>query len=134
MNYQVYGPVSGTVYAIFDTYMKAACFAANYDLEVSSTSDATNDSLEVLESTPPQNPTTMEPILLIEGSHGIYIPQIFAQRYSHLYATDYTDLLEGPDNLMYWKSWGYIVDNAEIMVDGVLCRLVEDGDLWLMAN
>lgn len=34
MTYQVYGPVSGHIYATFDTYMKAACFAANYDLEV----------------------------------------------------------------------------------------------------
>ena len=76
----------------------------------------------------------MEPILLIDGNQGVYIPQIFAQRYSHLFATDYADLLEGPDNEFYWKSWGYIVRNAEITIDGVLCRLVEDGDLWLMPN
>lgn len=76
----------------------------------------------------------MEPILLIEGSHGVYIPKIFAQRYSHLFATDYTDLLEGPDNLMYWAVWDDIVDNAEITIDGVSYCLYEYGDLWLMPN
>ena len=75
--------------------------------------------------------------LLINGAHGIYIPQFFAQNYEK-YVTnpeeiedELKDLKSGPDNEFYWDSWATVMDNAKLKDDnGRECSLWQDGDLW----
>jgi hypothetical protein len=77
-----------------------------------------------------------EPTLLIDGHHGIYIPQIFATRY--LTAANclrcsipigYIAILENPDRELYWDAWetvlnNYVTENGE--------TLHQDQDVWLV--
>lgn len=78
----------------------------------------------------------MEPILLIDGNRGIYIPQVFAQHYARQLNNleqlqeEINILLEGPKNEEYWDAWDEVERNAELKVDGLNCCLFHDGDLW----
>jgi hypothetical protein len=48
--------------------------------------------------------------LLIEGSHGQYIPQVFAEQYPELIEDkeDLDILLDGPEHDDYWETWDYV--------------------------
>lgn len=75
--------------------------------------------------------------LLIDGNRGVYIPQLFAQSYSH-YVTNKQDLSEylndlknGPDDPFYWDAWETIMRDAILVDDkGRERTLYQDGDLW----
>lgn len=61
--------------------------------------------------------------LLVNGAHGIYVPQVFAQWYGELLAPDQLEvLLAGPEHKHYWDVWD------EVQLDGRL--LWQDSDLW----
>jgi hypothetical protein len=78
--------------------------------------------------------------LLVADSHGIYIPQIFAQSIKREFVTgvseeDYKILEAGPEHENYWDAWADVCDNASINdpVDGK-CHLYQDGDLWVVPD
>ena len=76
---------------------------------------------------------------LIDGHHGIYIPQIFARNFP---TTDWgiteeqTEiLLEGPNPAgagdLYWDVWDEVLTNAEWRDgEGNVWYLMQDGDLF----
>ena len=72
--------------------------------------------------------------LLINSANGIYIPQIFAENYSHLLLhpeknkEDMQILLSGPGHPEYWEAWFDILDAK--LTNG--CELWPDEDLWLL--
>jgi len=75
--------------------------------------------------------------LLVDGHHGVYVPQVFAEsidlkKFSGIRAEDLQTVLAGPDTEWYWDAWTGILDNA-VWVDHMGHRwlLHQDGDLWL---
>ena len=77
-----------------------------------------------------------EPALLIDGHHGIYIPQIFATRY--LTAADclrckiplgYAAALGNIDSEIYYEAWENVLNNY---VTATGETLHQDQDVWLI--
>lgn len=85
-----------------------------------------------------------EPVCIVDGHHGIYVPQIWAQRYgaqavesAHVSAANIPILLAGPDKgEPYWWAWECVLTNYCHEVDGVSHRLEqgECGDLFECPN
>jgi len=58
---------------------------------------------------------------IITDSHGIYIPQIFAERYqdqthpklANKLADDFEVILDGPTHSEYWEAWSEIEEHWE---------------------
>jgi len=75
----------------------------------------------------------MEAKLLVSDANGIFVPQIWADRYadqfSYVDPVDLQELLNGPESKFYWESWDNVLSNAETKEGGVL---YQDGDLWLI--
>lgn len=75
---------------------------------------------------------------IIDGHHGVYVPQAFAERYrnaegwrfGNTRAEDWASLLFGPDDEWYWDAWDTVLSNAE-SDDGQVLHLGESGDLFL---
>ena len=81
----------------------------------------------------------MEPILLINGAHGIYLPKIFAQlRFTDSIITPLTDQqlqdLSNVDNEHYLDTWEDVLQGFAIEIDGVTYNLHQDDDLWLVPD
>lgn len=80
--------------------------------------------------------TTTTPILLVNDSHGIYVPQVFATRYDlssleDVNPADHETLLSGPDAYGYWDAWSEVLALGFIRdVQGNKYYLYQDGDLW----
>ena len=81
----------------------------------------------------------MEPILLIDGNHGVYIPKLFAEKYSEEAFFNYREissdlkyLISGPDAENYWDAWDAVLRNAIMLDDGgrQFNLQQQDGDLW----
>ena len=79
---------------------------------------------------------TPTPILLVDGHHGIYVPQVFAKRFdrsvlediSHI---DHETLLSGPDADEYWDAWAEVLALTFIRdKQGNRYYLYQDSDLW----
>lgn len=77
--------------------------------------------------------------LLIDGHHGIYIPQMFAWMYwSYVDPESLSDsdelreiLLAGPDHEYYWEAWEEVVSNVRLIADGCVWILYQEfGDLF----
>lgn len=72
--------------------------------------------------------------LLVDGLHGIYVPQRFAKNYDmnlwHVKVSDRTFLLRGPDEPLYWETWDDVINYAWCEKDGKVYNLHTDGDLW----
>ncbi len=77
--------------------------------------------------------------LLLNDSHGIYIPQIFAE-FDHSIRSwnidsddvDLTILRNGPDAEHYWEAWESILGRASFADSkGNVWHIYQDGDLWL---
>lgn len=52
--------------------------------------------------------------LIVDDHHGIYVPQVFCQRYKKtdkVSQEDWDICLSGPDHEFYWESWEIILDN-----------------------
>jgi len=81
-----------------------------------------------------------EPQLLINEAHGIYIAQLFCQRYAdgiinkETLNEDINICLDGPDNEEYIEAWVNVIDNAQIKDDNGqifnIGNLYESGDLF----
>ena len=80
---------------------------------------------------------------LIDGHHGIYIPQIFARNFPTAdwgVTTEQADILrEGPGLNgaadLYWDVWDEVLTNAEWRDgDGNLWMLMQDSDLFAVMN
>lgn len=68
---------------------------------------------------------------IIDGHHGVYVPQTFAQKYpqSNIDKETWDILLGGPDDESYQEAWGSVVnewENGHYRLD-----LGESGDLFL---
>lgn len=80
--------------------------------------------------------------LYASDSHGVYIPQYFAQSVKREFVTgvspdDWTDLETGPDSESYWDTWTSVLDNAVIHKPEnrtETATLYQDGDLWIIAD
>lgn len=77
------------------------------------------------------------PVCIIDGSCGIYVPQIWAERYgtaatesANVTAEDVSILLAGPDQEFYWEAWEQVLNNYCHVVDNVKHFLWQDGDLF----
>lgn len=74
-------------------------------------------------------------VLLCDSHHGVYIPQLMAQRLREVGWAIWPDHVvvcdAGPDNEEYWQTWTYILDHA-IYTDESYNKwqLYQDGDLW----
>ena len=75
---------------------------------------------------------------IIDGAHGIYVPQAFVKRFENWQGIDAEDLailLEGPDNRYYWDSWDYVLATASYKDDdGHTWTLYQDGDLFAVRD
>ena len=75
--------------------------------------------------------------LLVDGHHGVYVPQVFAETvdlklFAGISDEDIQTVLAGPDAEWYWDAWTGILDRAEYRdSDGNLWLLHQNGDLWL---
>ena len=69
--------------------------------------------------------------LLLNDSHGIYIPQKFYTQFDlkkwHIEG-DYSEL-NNPDNEFYWNDWEILLNNAYCILNGKKYHLYQDGDL-----
>lgn len=74
--------------------------------------------------------------MLCDSHHGIYIPNIMAQRlvdhgWEGISKDSLADCNDGPDNEFYWDSWTDILDNASYTDEhGNQWMLDQDGDLF----
>lgn len=80
-----------------------------------------------------------EPMLLIDESHGIYIPAIFIKNFNpetgnwNYDYESYKKDLSSPENEFYWETWQDLLDNAKFTdQDNVTYYLYEAGDIWLV--
>jgi hypothetical protein len=71
---------------------------------------------------------------IVDGHHGIYVPQQFAKRFQEQAGLDGDDLailLDGPDNKHYWDVWGDVLDNGTVTDrSGNVYSLYQDDDLF----
>lgn len=82
-------------------------------------------------------PVLTEPVCIVDGHHGIYVPQVWAERFGLQAAQtagvdpfDVSRLLNGPESDDYWESWDSILNDYCHTVDGVKHHLTQDGDLF----
>lgn len=81
-----------------------------------------------------------QPILLLNGSRGIYLPQAFAEQCSNWQGVtphQFDTLSQGPTNDAYWETWNTVHDAAFLVHDGThyTLRTSEDyGDLWAVPD
>ena len=83
----------------------------------------------------------MEMNCIIDGHHGIYVPQVFATNFDVTmwgFAEDDEDikiLRNGPDDPEYWDAWNIVCDNANLIdPDGVRWTLYQDSDLFAVPD
>lgn len=83
--------------------------------------------------------------LFLSDARGVYIPRDFAQCVRREYVTgisddDYAVLEAGPDHEHYWDTWSDVCDRAKVTavpgskLAGIVFRLEQDGDLWLIED
>ena len=73
--------------------------------------------------------------LLIDGHHGVFIPQLFCEYYVEQFeGIDKEDVETCLDieNDWYWEAWENILDNAYIVRDGKKYILWQNMDLFLI--
>ena len=83
----------------------------------------------------------IEPELLVDGHHGVFVPMVFAQRFGDsgfhfpdkdvVWGDEMEILLKGPEHTDYWDVWQYVLDNAVFEDWGCLMQ-GESGDLFLI--
>jgi hypothetical protein len=79
--------------------------------------------------------TKHEPILIIDGHHGIYIPSLFYEKCNPKisgWIWDYENSkeLSNPDNENYWEVWEDILDSAYTIYKNKRYYLYQSDDLW----
>ena len=77
--------------------------------------------------------------LLVDGHHGIYVPQLFVQLVGHnawglrMMAEEVKILQEGPDHKYYWEAWDKVTENElhkDMKGAEWSLRQQDDGDLF----
>lgn len=86
--------------------------------------------------------TTLKAVeVLLDGSLGQYLPQLFAQgfnwdKFDGLKVEDIDILLEGPTHEHYWEAWLDVLDNGRYVPNKALPDMVwtlhQDSDLFLV--
>ena len=78
-------------------------------------------------------------ILYASDSHGVYIPQYFAESViretvENVTPEDWSYLEAGPDDEWYWEAWDSVMNKARVKhpTTGEEFYLYQDGDLWLI--
>ena len=75
-------------------------------------------------------------VLLIDGAHGIYIPQIFAETFDlsewSVEPIDREILKAGPEHPEYWDVWDSVLMYASCTNKEGTWYLGQDMDLWAM--
>lgn len=80
--------------------------------------------------------TLTRPVCIVDGHHGIYVPQVWAERYGDYLETcrvsqeDVVILLQGPDHSDYWEAWQDVLNDYCHEVNNVKHYLSQDGDLF----
>lgn len=79
--------------------------------------------------------------LLIDGHHGVHIPQLFAQYFGEKIEAQQPELKEdiitlenGVDTPDYWEAWETILDGEYLDNKGNKFTLYQSGDLWLVPD
>lgn len=75
---------------------------------------------------------------IVNDAHGIYIPQVFCERYKKLDCVtqeDWDICLSGPEHDLYWDAWNEILNDwrfeeADAMGNVFEIFLDQDGDLF----
>ena len=78
--------------------------------------------------------TDREMDCIVDSAFGIYVPQMFVQRYEPdewgVRKVD-AEELQNPDNEFYWETWEEVLSTAKFTDDrGHVWRLLQDGDLF----
>lgn len=80
--------------------------------------------------------TTIE--CIVDGAHGIYVPQAFAEQSIGWHGIDPEDLAilrAGPDHADYWEAWDVVLATAFYKdSDGCVWMLFQDGDLFAIRD
>lgn len=76
--------------------------------------------------------------LLIDGHHGVYVPQVFAEQFDlnewRINVPDQLEL-ESADNEYYWEVWSDVLAEARYTdKDGHMWCLYQDSDLWAVCE
>lgn len=77
-------------------------------------------------------------ILIVDSANGVYIPQIFAERYEKEILNQFglntlAELQNDPREYeFYWDAWNEVLDNFTLTQDGKTYILIQDEDLWLV--
>lgn len=78
-----------------------------------------------------------EPVCIVDSHFGIYVPQVWAERYGSAAVAsagvnpeDVRVLLAGPDGEDYWDSWGEVLNDYCHEVAGIKHYITQDGDLF----
>lgn len=76
---------------------------------------------------------------IVDGSAGIYVPQLWAKSYKRgswhgfNYVQDVKPLLTGPEHEHYWECWEDIINTAYFVDEkGTVWTLYQDGDLFIV--
>lgn len=77
--------------------------------------------------------------VLIDGFHGVCVPQAFAEAYNlhdwGISTEDINVLLAGPEHPDYWDVWDLVLYNASFTdEDGTVWTLYQDGDLFAVES
>ena len=81
-------------------------------------------------------------IALIDGSYGIYVPQIFIERWKEFIITDQkiSELhecildIESGNLDEYWMAWDWILENCQVLIDCEAYFLYADMDLFAIKD
>lgn len=71
--------------------------------------------------------------LIVDGHHGIYVPQVFAQHFTQQNCADedWETLKAGPETDWYWESWEAVLQDWKSPKGETLDQT--DGDLFLVS-
>ena len=70
--------------------------------------------------------------LIVDGCHGIYIPQIFARRFPEWLSDEEREvLLAGPEHEDYWETWKDVTRRA---YEDQSLYLGESGDVFILTD
>jgi hypothetical protein len=74
---------------------------------------------------------------IVDGHHGVYVPQVWAESYgsaaiesASVSAEHVTTLLAGPDHADYWESWDRVLESYQHETENETYYLWQDGDLF----
>ena len=83
-----------------------------------------------------------QPEILLNDTHGIYIPQLWATDVTEADCAklnvdwdDVQTVQAGPDHEWYWEAWASIEQSCEMTDDqGIKWTLYQNGDLWAIPS